>query len=131
MIRNFLSKLMYGRYGNDQLNTFLLVLFWIFYILSFVTGEGVISLLGTFCLILSIIRVFSKQIDRRRAENAKFLQMIRPVRQWFKLMRTRAKDKDHCYFKCPNCKQHLRVPKGKGKITITCRACGKSFTEKT
>ena len=131
MIRNFLSKLMYGRYGSDQLNICLLVLFWVFYILAFVTGVGLLSLLGMFCLILSVLRTFSKKIDRRRAENAKFLQLIRPVRQWFKLQRTRAKDKDHCYFKCPKCKQNLRVPKGKGKITVTCRSCGTTFTEKT
>lgn len=131
MIRNFLAKLMYGRYGGDQLNTFLLVLFWVFYILAFVLNVGLVSTLGMFCLILAALRTFSRKIDRRRSENEKFLKLIRPVRQWFKLTRTRVKDKDHCYFKCPNCKQNLRVPKGKGRITVTCRSCGKSFTEKT
>lgn len=131
MIRNFLSKLMYGRYGSDQLNLCFLVLFWVFYILAFVTGQGLLSALGLFCLIVSMIRTMSRQIERRRAENAKFLKLTAPVRQWFKLLRTKAKDQDHRYFKCPHCKQNLRVPRGKGKITITCRACGTTFTEKS
>lgn len=131
MIRNFFAKLMYGRYGSDQLNIGILVLFWVFYILAFVTGWEILSLLGMFCLILALLRTFSRKIDRRRAENARFLKMTAPLRGWFRLTRTKLKDKDHRYFKCPNCKQNLRVPRGKGKITVTCRSCGKTFTEKT
>lgn len=131
MIRNFFAKLMYGRYGGDQLNTCILVLFWVFYILAFVTGWEILSLLGLFCLILSLLRTFSKKIDRRRAENAKFLKLTAPLRGKVRFWRTRWKDKDHCYFRCPKCKQHLRAPKGKGKISVTCRSCGTTFTEKT
>ena len=47
------------------------------------------------------------------------------------LRRTMAQDKDHRYFKCPNCGQQLRVPKGKGKLNITCRNCGVSFEKNT
>ena len=55
----------------------------------------------------------------------------RPRPERFRLRRTIHRDKDHRYFKCPNCGQQLRVPRGKGKITVTCRNCGVSFEEKS
>ena len=131
MVRNFLQKLMYGRYGGDQLNNFLLILYFVFWLLAIVSGVELISSLGLVCIFIAIIRMMSRNIDRRRAENAKFLKLIAPLNKWFKLRRTMHRDKDHAYFKCPNCKQTLRVPKGKGKITITCRNCGTSFQEKS
>ena len=131
MVRNFLQKLMYGRYGGDQLNNLLLILYFGFWLVSLVTGVELLSSLGLVCIFIAILRMMSRKIDRRRAENAKFLRLIAPVNRWFKLQRTKLKDKDHRYFKCPNCSQTLRVPRGKGKITITCRSCGTSFHEKT
>ena len=55
----------------------------------------------------------------------------RAVLRWLRLRRTIYRDKDHVYFKCPNCAQQLRVPKGKGKITVTCRSCSAVFQEKS
>ena len=75
--------------------------------------------------------MMSRQIDKRRAENAKFLQMAGPVIRWFKMRRTIARDKEHRYFRCPNCGQYLRVPRGKGKINVNCRNCGISFEERS
>lgn len=122
---------MLGRYGSDQLNIFLLVVYLVLYFVAWVTGLGFLSIVGLIAIILALLRMMSRNIDRRRAENARFLKLIRPVTQWFKLRRTIYRDKEHCYFKCPNCGQRLRVPKGKGKITVTCRACGASFQEKS
>lgn len=130
-MRNFLQRIMAGRYGSDQLNMFLLVVYLVLYLLGAVTGFGILSYIGLFCILLALFRMMSRKIDRRRAENVKFLNMTAPINRWFKLRRTIHQDKDHAYFKCPNCKQQLRVPKGKGKITITCRSCGTSFQEKT
>lgn len=128
---NFLRRIMAGRYGSDQLNLFLLVLYLVFFLLSAVTGVSFLATLGLVAIIVALVRMMSRNIDRRRAENAKFLKLVRPVQQWFRLRRTIRQDKDHCYFKCPNCKQYLRVPKGKGKITVTCRSCGTTFQEKS
>ena len=130
-MRNFLQRMMYGRYGNDQLGMFLLGLYLLFFLLSAVTGLQFLSIIGTVSILVALIRMMSRQIDRRRAENAKFLSMTAPVTKWIKLRRTMHRDKEHAYFKCPNCKQTLRVPRGKGRITITCRSCGTSFQEKT
>ena len=79
----------------------------------------------------TLFRLLSRNAPRRRAENAKFLKLIGPLLRWFHLRRTIYRDKEHCYFKCPHCGQQLRVPRGKGKITVTCRSCGASFEEKS
>ena len=115
MIRNAIQRFMYGRYGNDQLNMALLVLYLALYLVYFLTGFDPLS----------------RNPARRRAENAKFLKVAGPAIQWFRLRRTIHRDKEHCYFKCPNCGQQLRVPRGKGKITVTCRSCGAVFEEKS
>ncbi len=128
---NWMQRLMYGRYGTDQLNFALLILYFILYILSALFHSDLLSLLSVLCLIFAFYRMFSRQLERRRTENAKFLDMVGPFIRKYRVHKSRRRDKDHRYFRCPNCGQHLRVPKGKGKISITCRNCGVSFEEKT
>ena len=130
-MRTRLQRFMYGRYGYDQLNWFLLVLYFVLYLLSLITRIGLFHTIGTVGILLALFRVFSRNLPKRRAENAKFLQVAGPAIRWWKLRRTMAQDKDHRYFKCPNCGQQLRVPKGKGKLHITCRNCGNSFEKNT
>ncbi len=126
---NFLRRWMAGRYGSDQLNLCLLVLYLIFVLLSAVTGLSFFNVLGMISILAALLRMMSRNVERRRTENAKFMKLISPVTQWFRQHRTMRQDKEHCYFKCHNCKQYLRVPKGKGKITVTCRSCGATFQE--
>ena len=131
MIRNALQRFMYGRYGNDQLNTFLLVSYLALYLLFSLTGFNLLYWVATAAMVFCLFRMLSRNYSRRREENAKFMKVADPVIRWYRLRRTIRKDKDHTYFKCPNCSQHLRVPKGKGKITVTCRNCGAVFQEKS
>jgi uncharacterized paraquat-inducible protein A len=70
--------------------------------------------------------MFSRRLDQRRKENARFLSILRPLRQKFSSTLAHMKDKEHRYFRCPNCKQQMRVPRGKGRIQVTCRKCGAS-----
>ncbi len=130
-MRAWLQRFMYGRYGYDQLNWFLLVLYLVLYFLSLLTRISLFSAIGTVVILLALFRVFSRNLPKRRAENAKFMQAAGPAIRWWKLRKTMAQDKDHRYFKCPNCGQQLRVPKGKGKLNITCRNCGVSFEKNT
>ena len=127
----FLQRFMYGRYGSDQLNLFLLVVYLLCWFLSLFARLWILRYVGLVAILLALFRILSRNLDRRRAENAKFLKLVRPVTQWIALRRTIHRDKEHCYFKCPNCGQRLRVPRGKGKITVTCRACGNTFQEKS
>ena len=115
MIRNAIQRFMYGRYGGDQLNVFLLVLYLIFYFISIWTNFLPLYWLSLVVIVWGLFRMLSRNLPRRRAENAKFMQL----------------DKEHRYFRCPSCGQQLRVPKGKGKITVTCRSCGAVFQEKS
>lgn len=76
--------------------------------------------------------MFSRDIGKRSMENYKFCMLFSPVYDWIKKCQRRSKDlKTHKYFKCPTCNIKLRVPRGKGKILITCPKCNTQFTKKT
>lgn len=128
---NFIQRLLYGRYGWDQLNFCLTGVALVLYLLDLFLDASPLYFLYLLCILVVLFRVLSRNYARRRAENAKFLTVAGPAIRWFKLQRTIHRDKEHRYFKCPNCGQQLRVPRGKGKIFITCRNCGVSFDEKT
>ena len=131
MIRNAIQRFMYGRYGTDQLNLALLILYLFLYLISALLRLEILYWLSLAVLFLLLFRTLSRNAARRRAENAKFLQVADPVMRWWRFQRTVHRDKEHRYFKCPNCGQQLRVPRGKGKITVTCRSCGASFEERS
>lgn len=130
-MRNAFQRFMYGRYGNDQLNTALVVLYLILWLLEMITHFSLFGLLSTILVFVVLFRMLSRNLYKRREENVKFLRRADPAIRWYRLQRTMRRDKDHIYFKCPNCSQQLRVPRGKGKITVTCRSCGASFQEKS
>ena len=130
-MRNAIQRFMYGRYGNDQFGFFLIALYFVLALISAVTDFGLFALIGEVGVFYALFRMLSRNVTKRREENAKFLRKVNPILKWFRLQQTIRKDKDHRYFKCPNCSQQLRVPKGKGKITVTCRSCGASFQEKS
>lgn len=131
MVRNFLRRFMAGRYGTDQLNNTMVILYLALYLISIITRWSVLYWVALVLVFVSLFRCLSRQIDRRRAENAKFLQLVGPMKRKLKNFKVRVRDKDHRYFKCPNCKQQMRVPRGKGRITVHCRSCGATFEEKS
>lgn len=128
---NWLQKIMYGRHGADQLSISLLGLYLILYLLAGWFGLGLLRGLALLPLAFGAFRTLSRNHEKRRAENAKFMAITGPTLQWFKYRRTIHKDKEHRYFKCPSCGQQLRAPRGKGKIQVTCRCCGVTFEENT
>lgn len=128
---NWLRRMMYGRYGGDQLSWFLLAVYVVLSLLSGLPHLGILSWVALAVLVWSFFRMFSRRYDRRRAENARFLSLAGPALRWLKMRRTILRDREHRYFRCPNCGQYLRVPRGKGRITINCRSCGVSFEEKS
>lgn len=128
-IGNAAARFMYGRNGADQLSYATLALAIAAdvvqtFVRSDLTkrGLGIISLM---LLFLTFWRMFSKNLAKRRAENQKFLEKVWwPLRRKNRDARQRAADKDHKYFTCPTCRTVCRVPRGKGKIVITCPKCG-------
>lgn len=124
---------MYGRYGTDQLNLFLLcvavALSLINSILTAVFRNSPVYIMGINPILylsmlgvlgFTVFRSLSRNIYARQKENRRFNQF------W-----TRLKDHKNRYYHCPNCKQLIRVPKGKGKINIRCPKCGEKFIRKT
>lgn len=128
---NFMRRLMAGRYGGDQLSKFLLGLYLILYLVAVIFGFDWLIWLSFAIGVYSLFRMFSRNSAKRRAENDRFMELISPIRSKWKLHAARRKDRNHCYFCCPNCGQTLRVPKGKGRIQIHCRNCGAGFEEKS
>ena len=129
---NWLRKLMIGRYGSDQLSMALLIFS---VLLTLIAGLISFPLLATISYIplgICLFRMLSKDIAKRRMENYKFSILISPVYSWYKRTKKHAKEyKTHKYFSCPTCKADLRLPKGKGKITITCPKCNTDFSRRT
>lgn len=128
-MRERLQRFMWGRYGVDQMGLALLVTAVVLSILGLILTRfwGVIAIIGLCLNLLSylvliwyLFRVFSRNLDARRRENRRFLRLFRGVR-----------DRDNRYYRCPNCKQTVRVPRGRGKICIKCPKCGEKFIRKS
>ena len=138
-MRQWLDKLnreiyrfMQGRYGQDSLNAALFVLALILIIITAFVPVRWLSLAALLPLGWATFRAYSKNAAKRRAENAKWLKLTAPVRKSWRLGRAKWADrKSYRYFTCPKCRETMRVPKGKGKIEITCRKCGEKFQRKT
>lgn len=124
---NFFQRFFYGRYGIDQLGKATLCAYLLFYLLSLVTNHSLFLLLSTLLAFLTLYRMLSRNIQKRHSENQWFLKKTAPLWRWYRTRKMIHSDKDHRYFKCPACGQRLRVPKGNGKIKITCRSCGNQF----
>ena len=151
------ANLMRCRYGNDNLNRFLLIVSVILIIADMFVRWRLLYMLAVLILIYVYCRMFSRNINARYRENQKFLQFTAKFRRnggpgnasyggaygggqygntansgnagWGRKAKP-AKDRDHKIFKCPVCGEKLRVPKGAGKISITCPHCGEKFIKK-
>lgn len=134
MLRNKFMQFMYGRSGSDQLGLFCLIAAMVLNLagslLARVSAAAytILTILSLALLIWTVMRMFSRNVAKRRAENAAFMRAWRKITGVFK---PRPDAKTHSHFKCPKCKQAVRVPKGKGKIMITCPKCGEKFAKKT
>lgn len=128
---DFLRRLMYGRYGSDALNQFLMVIALVLLIPWFFTHWAIFSILILALIIFIYCRMFSRNIYKRSAENQKFLAWFTPIQRKLAGRKMQMQDKAHRYYKCPSCGRTLRVPRGRGRIEITCPHCKRKFTKKT
>lgn len=122
---NWLRNFMYGRRGIDALGMALLALSFVLLIASRFIFSGVFSTLALLALIYCYYRALSRDLYKRAAENDKFSQFCRPLYGWFASLITRIQEnKTYCHFKCRSCGQKMRVPRGHGKVSVTCPRCG-------
>lgn len=122
---------MAGRYGNDECNRFLLVIGLVLLVVAQLIDVEALAIIPMAILGLVYFRMLSRNVYARRAENQKFMVFWRPYGQKLSGVRARHADRTHRYFKCKTCKRTLRVPRGKGKIEITCPHCRVKMTKKT
>ena len=126
------ARFMYGRYGTDELNRFLMIVSLILLLLACFRPILFLYIPALAILIWTYVRCFSRKIANRRKENDVYLKMKRPITNFFALQKNKHRDrKTHCYFKCKSCRAVLRVPKGKGTIDVTCPKCGKITVKHT
>ena len=123
-IKMAMARFMAGRYGTDKLNLAILTTGIVVSILSLFIRLPLVNLLlmlASYVLLgIAIFRTFSRNTYGRYQENRRFLLLIQ-----------KSKDKQHRYFSCPRCRQQVRVPRGKGKISISCPKCKEKFIKKT
>ena len=132
MIRNFLRNFMIGRYGPDHLSIAMIVLSLILSLLHAILKFTPLMYISYVILAITLFRMLSRNIQRRRSGNDKFIRYWWPVRTKAKRTVANIKHrKTHRYLKCPSCRNTLRVPVGKGKLQITCPKCGERFIKKT
>ncbi len=126
--RDALYRFMYGRNGVDALNWALFAVELVLSLLSsFVHVQAVASTLYFLSVVLMfivLIRIFSRNLTQRRAENARFLSWWAPKMDAMRGAKARRADKAHKYVRC-SCGAYCRVPKGVGKVELTCPKCGR------
>ena len=126
-----LIRFMIGRYGVDQFSRFLMVVTLVFMVIGIFT-HSIVYYIGFAGMIYMYFRIFSKKWDKRRAENQWYLRKSYAIRNWFdKKKKMWQLKKTHKIFKCPTCKQKIKVPKGKGKIEIRCTKCDTKFIKRS
>ena len=128
-IRAGFQRFMWGRYGVDQLGIFLLcgamglsLLGWLLSVIwsGGVLAAAILNLLAYCALFYYLFRALSRNLDARRRENRRFQSFFASLR-----------DRDNRYYRCPHCRQTVRVPRGRGKIKISCPRCSEKFIRKS
>ncbi len=118
------QRFMMGRYGTDKLNNMILgagvVVCLMSMLIPFAPVKLALTVLSYFCMGWAMFRILSRNTYKRYQENRKYLMILQ-----------RLKDREHRYYDCPRCHQQVRVPRGKGKIAISCPKCREKFIRKT
>lgn len=125
-------RFMIGRYGADQFSQFLIHLAVVCVVLSLFLRSSVWNVVIFALIIFAYYRVFSKNHQKRYAENQKFLQVKGRFTSWFQKKKyLLGQRKDFRIYTCPGCGQKIRIPKGKGKIMVRCPKCSVEFEKKS
>ena len=123
-ISRSLRRFMEGRYGSDKLNSYILGVALVVVLLAALIRVPLLNLIlhavAYVLMFWSIFRSLSRNTYKRYEENRRFLRLLDQLR-----------DRDHRYYSCPKCRQTVRVPRGKGKIAITCPRCREKFVRKS
>lgn len=123
-----LMRFMYGRYGVDALGKCTLGLGLAAAVITWFSDSPVFPLLSWGLIIYTYFRMFSKNIYKRSAENRTYLNKTYRLRCSLARQKNMlAQRKTHHIYKCPSCRQKIRIPRGKGRIEIRCPKCSATF----
>ena len=127
-----LARFMAGRYGVDYLGRFTIIAGLIALLLAGWTRSSLFNLLAWILIIYSYYRMFSRNVYKRTQENQWYLNKTYKIRCFFARQKNMlTQRKTHHIYKCPTCKQKIRIPRGKGKIEIRCPKCNTTFIKKS
>lgn len=132
--REWMQHFMEGRYGADQFSRMLTWLVLILLVLSLFVRNGLLELVAVALLVYNYFRIFSRNHAARAAENRKYLDATETIRsKWTSFVNINGQRKDFHIYTCPNknCRQKIRVPRGKGRIQVTCPKCKTQFIKKS
>lgn len=130
--RDRFANWMSGRNGMDELARFESGLVLVLLIISLFSRLGLLYIVALAVMIHMYYRMFSRNVSKRYEENQKFLNLrYNSTVEWNKKKKHFAQRKTYCFFKCPQCKQEVRVPRGHGRICITCPRCRTEFIKRT
>lgn len=129
--KNALYRFFSGRRGMDQLSMALLILSIVLSLLSSILRLGILSTVSMVAWVYSLFRMFSKNIPAREKENRWFLSKYTPVASNARQAKIRFKNrKIYLYYRCPNCRAWLKLPRNIGEKTVTCGKCQATFRKK-
>ena len=128
---NKIYKLLKERFGTDELYRFMIIIVFILIIINLFINSYIIELIEFIILVISFLRIFSKNKDRRRKENNIYLSYKNKIIKYLDYQKRKYNDRNtHMYKKCPSCKQKIRLPLKKGKHKVKCPKCKNTFEVK-
>lgn len=147
-MREKITRFMQGRYGVDEFSRFLTGFSFVWIVLELITRNRLFEIFFWVTVIYLYYRILSRNYGRRQQENSKYLtlryrfvskwnQLVHPngyqaksnrVDKWKQEMQQR---KIYHIYKCPGCGQKIRIPRGKGKIAVTCPKCRTEFIKRS
>lgn len=129
-MREKLQRFMIGRYGVDAFGKFLLGTVVVLWVINLFANSRFLYSWALFLMIYAYFRMFSKNTTKRYQENVKYLQLKNKLVSRVKSEKSQLKErKTHHIYRCPTCRQKIRIPRGKGRICITCPKCKTEFTK--
>lgn len=131
-MREKFQQFMTGRYGADQLGRFTLITAMICIVISMLFHSFLWNTAAVVLVVFSYYRMLSRNYNRRYTENMIYLKYSGKAAGFFRLKGQRLLQlKDYHIYKCPSCRQKIRIPRGKGKISVTCPKCRTEFVKKS
>lgn len=127
-MREKFARFMMGRNGVDELARFESIFVWILLLVSIFSRMWIFDLLAMALIVHMYFRILSRNVSKRYEENQKYVNFrYNAVVKWDKKKKRIAQRRNYRFYKCPMCRQEVRVPKGHGKIQITCPKCRETF----